>query len=214
MAEEAAEAAEAAEEEVKEESAEAAPAAAEKKAEGAEEQSVEAGKDKTPTDEDLPLSVEEMFGIRLQPTFIERLSKNGKMWLAKAMVNMLIADKVIDQSEMCYLEDALSLVESDEDRAALMETAKKREVSPMENLNTDRMYAGHFFYYLAMIVAADGKVKTSEVNYLMKICGKLGFPPRSAKDVLRWATDMVKLNKERGQMVEGFRHVSPLFADS
>ncbi|MCH2300621.1 MAG: hypothetical protein MK437_08700, partial [SAR324 cluster bacterium] len=113
-----------------------------------------------------------------------------------------------------YLEDALSLVDSDEERAALMETAKKREVTPMENLNTDRMYAGHFFYYLAMIVAADGKVKTSEVNYLMKICGKLGFPPRSAKDVLRWATDLVKLNKERGQMVDGFRHVSPVFAES
>jgi len=206
MAEEAAE-------EAKEEAKEEAPAE-EKKAEGTENQEAEAGNEKPKVDEDIPLSVDEMFGIRLQPAFIERLSDNGKMWLAKAMVNMLIADKVIDQSEMCYLEDALSLVESDEDRAALMETAKKREVSPMENLNTDRMYAGHFFYYLAMIVAADGKVKTSEVNYLMKICGKLGFPPRSAKDVLRWATDMVKLNKERGQMVEGFRHVSPLFADS
>ena len=131
--------------------------AEEKKAEGTENQEAEAGNEKPKVDEDIPLSVDEMFGIRLQPAFIERLSDNGKMWLAKAMVNMLIADKVIDQSEMCYLEDALSLVESDEQRAALMETAKKREVSPMENLNTDRMYAGHFFYYLAMIVAADGK---------------------------------------------------------
>mgnify|MGYP001160995656 FL=1 len=206
MAEEAAE-------EAKEESAEEAPAE-ENKAEATETPEAKTTKEKPKVDEDLPLSVEEMFGIRLQPAFIERLSDKGKAWLAKAMVNMLIADKVIDQSEMCYLEDALSLVDSDEERAALMETAKKREVTPMENLNTDRMYAGHFFYYLAMIVAADGKVKTSEVNYLMKICGKLGFPPRSAKDVLRWATDLVKLNKERGQMVDGFRHVSPVFAES
>ena len=163
MAEEAAE-------EAKEESAEEAPAE-ENKAEATETPEAKTAQEKPKADEDLPLSVEEMFGIRLQPAFIERLSDKGKAWLAKAMINMLIADKVIDQSEMCYLEDALSLVDSDEERAALMETAKKREVTPMENLNTDRMYAGHFFYYLAMIVAADGKVKTSEVKYLMKICG-------------------------------------------
>ena len=126
MAEEAAE-------EAKEESAEEAPAE-ENKAEATETPEAKTTQEKPKVDEDLPLSVEEMFGIRLQPAFIERLSDKGKAWLAKAMVNMLIADKVIDQSEMCYLEDALSLVDSDEERANLMETAKKREATPMENL--------------------------------------------------------------------------------
>ena len=101
MAEEAAE-------EAKEESAEEAPAG-ENKAEATEAKTAQ---EKPKADEDLPLSVEEMFGIRLQPAFIERLSDKGKTWLAKAMINMLIADKVIDQSEMCYLEDALGLVNS------------------------------------------------------------------------------------------------------
>ena len=80
------------------------------------------------------------------------------------------------------------------------------------NLDTDRDYAGHFFYYLAMNVAADGKIKRSEVDYLLQICGKLGFPPNSAKEVLRWAVELVKLSHEREQMVAGFRHVSPMYA--
>ncbi len=105
MAEEAAE-------ETKEESAEEAPTE-ENKAEATETPEAKTTQEKPKVDEDLPLSVEEMFGIRLQPAFIERLSDKGKAWLAKAMINMLIADKVIDQSEMCYLEDALSLVDSE-----------------------------------------------------------------------------------------------------
>ena len=145
MAEEAAE-------EAKEESAEEAPAE-ENKAEATETPEAKTAQEKPKADEDLPLSVEEMFGIRLSLPSLNG-SAIRKNTACQAMINMLIADKVIDQSEMCYLEDALGLVNSDEERAALMETAKKREVTPMENLNTDRMYAGHFFYYLAMIVAA------------------------------------------------------------
>ena len=100
--------------------------AEENKAEATETPEAKTAQEKPKVDEDLPLSVEEMFGIRLQPAFIERLSDKGKTWLAKAMINMLIADKVIDQSEMCYLEDALSVVKSDDERASMMEPAKNR----------------------------------------------------------------------------------------
>ncbi len=162
----------------------------------------------------LAQGADQMFTIRLQQPFIKQLSTEGRIWLARAVVNMLVIDKTIDQSELSYLEDALSLIEDAEQRGELMQAAKKREVMEMTNLNTDRPFAGHFFYYLAMIIAADGKVKTSEVNYLMKICGKLGFAPHSAKDVLRWATDLVKLNKERDQMIGGLRQVNPVYSDS
>ena len=122
-------------------------------------------------------------------------------------------DKTIDQSEMSYLEDAINLVETDEARQELKQAVKERKLLPVDNLDTDRIYAGHFFYYLAMNVAADGKIKKYEVDYLMKICGKLGVPTKSAKEVMRWAVDQVKLNNERQSMVEGFRHVAPIFVE-
>ena len=143
-----------------------------------------------------PLTFDHMFNIYLNPEFIKKLSGKGKQWLSRAMVNMLVVDKSIHHSELSYLEDAIGMAETEEEREELKKAVKEHNQLKLGNLDTDRDYAGHFFYYLAMIVAADWKVKTSEVNYLMKICGKLGFPPRSAKDVLRWATDLVKLNKD------------------
>ena len=163
--------------------------------------------------EDLdPLAFDEIYSTYLNSHFIESLSIHGKRWLARALINTLVIDKMIDQSEMCYLEDAINLVATDEERKELKQAVKERKLLPVDNLDTDRGYAGHFFYYLAMNVAADGKIKKNEVDYLMQICGKLGFPPKSAKDVMRWAVDQVKLNNERQSMVEGFRHVAPLFA--
>ena len=62
-----------------------------------------------------------------------------------------------------------------------------------------------------MVVAADGKVKNSEVNLLNSICGKLGFPKETAKQVLQWVTDLIKLNKDRNQMTELLKDIKPVF---
>lgn len=171
----------------------------------------QASKQQTKVDKD-PFAFDEIYSTYLNSQFIESLSNHGKRWLARALINTLVIDKSIDQSEMCYLEDAISLVETDQERKELKQAVKERKLLPVDNLDTDRSYAGHFFYYLAMNVAADGKIKKNEVDYLMQVCGKLGFPPKSAKEVMRWAVDQVKLNNQRQAMVEGFRHVAPIFA--
>jgi len=159
-----------------------------------------------------PLTFDHMFNIYLNPEFIKKLSGNGKQWLSRAMVNMLVVDKSIHHSELSYLEDAIGMAETEEEREELKKAVKEHIQLELGNLDTDRDYAGHFFYYLAMNVAADGKIKKSEVDYLLQICGKLGFPPNSAKEVLHWAVELVKLSHEREQMVAGFRHVSPMYA--
>ena len=159
-----------------------------------------------------PLTFDHMFNIYLNPEFIKNLSGKGKQWLSRAMVNMLVVDKSIHHSELSYLEDAIGMAETEEEREELKKAVKEHNQLELGNLDTDRDYAGHFFYYLAMNVAADGKIKKSEVDYLLQLCGKLGFPPNSAKEVLRWAVELVKLSHEREQMVAGFRHVSPMYA--
>jgi hypothetical protein len=46
----------------------------------------------------------------------------------------------------------------------------------------------------------------------MTVCGKLGFAPKSAKEVLRWASDLVKLNREKQLMVEALSKVPPVYS--
>ena len=78
-------------------------------------------------------------------------------------------------------------------------------------LLSDRDYAGHFFFFLGMVIAADGKIKTSEVKMLTSICGKLGFPSETAKTVLSWVSKMIKLNNEKNKLTVVMSEIKPVF---
>ncbi|MBC8258143.1 MAG: hypothetical protein H8E38_03930 [SAR324 cluster bacterium] len=149
--------------------------------------------------------------FRLIPGLINNISEEGREWLARAILNVLIVDKHLSHEEKSYLKDAISIVESEVVRGELLESINKRETLEMEELISDRKYAGEFFFFLGMVVAADGKIKTSEVKMLTTICGKLGFPPETAKAVLRWVADMIKLNNDRNQITEIMREIKPVF---
>ena len=148
---------------------------------------------------------------RLIPEYLEKISEEGKIWLARAMVSILIVDKQLVNEEKGFFKDAIMMIENDQIRVELIESIKKLEIVELWELTTDREYAGHFYFLLAMVVAADGKVKNSEVNLLNSICGKLGFPTETAKQVLQWVTDLIKLNKDRNQMTELLKDIKPVF---
>ncbi len=154
-----------------------------------------------------------MYELKIQPEFLEKLSPDGKKWLARAMVGALVVDKTLDASEMPYMKEALGIVaENAEEKQVLLEAAKTRQVPDLGNLEVDREAAGAFFYYLVELIAADGKVKNSEVTYLTTISGKLGFPPETAKNAMRWASDLVKLNQERNLMIAALKELRPVYA--
>lgn len=129
----------------------------------------------------VPLTFDHMFNIYLNPEFIKELSGKGKQWLSRAMVNMLIIDRSIHHTEMSYLEDAIGMAETEEERDELKKAVLEHTQLELGNLDTDRDYAGHFFYYLAMNVAADGKVKKSEVDYLASTLRQTGLSPQFCK---------------------------------
>ena len=153
-------------------------------------------------------------GYRLNPEYLEKISYEGKVWLARAIVNILIADKQLVTEEKGFFKDAIMMIEKDEIRDELIESIKKRESVELGALTTDREYAGQFFFLLGMVVAADGKVKNSEVNMLTSIGGnggKLGFPAETTKQVLHWVTEMIRLNNDRNQIIELLKDIKPVF---
>ena len=81
----------------------------------------------------------------------------------------------------------------------------------MGDLTDDREFAAHFFFFLGMLIAADGKIKNSEVKMLSKICAKLGLPPDSSRMVLRWVTELIKLNNDRNKIIEELKELKPVF---
>jgi len=149
--------------------------------------------------------------FRLNPEYLKNISDEGKNWLARAIINILIVDKQLAPEEKGFFKDAIMMVESEKVRSELIESIKNRETVELGELLSDREYAGHFFFFLGMVIAADGKIKTSEVKMLTSICGKLGFPSETTKTVLSWVSNMIKLNNEKNKLTVVMSEIKPVF---
>ena len=149
--------------------------------------------------------------FRLIPEYLTNISDDGKNWLARAIVNILIVDKQLAPEEKGFFKDAIMMAENENVRSELIESIKNRETVELGELLSDRDYAGHFFFFLGMVIAADGKIKKSEVKMLTSICGKLGFPSETAKTVLSWVSNMIKLNNEKNKLTVVMSEIKPVF---
>ena len=145
------------------------------------------------------------------PEYLNTISEDGKVWLAVAMSNILISDKELAPEEEGYFKEALMMVKNKDLQKQLLDAMENREILEMGDLTNDREFAGHFFFFLGMLIAADGKIKNSEVKMLSKICGKLGFPPDSSRMVLSWISELIKLNNDRNKIIEELKELRPVF---
>ena len=142
-----------------------------------------------------------MFRLRLEDAFIQQLSGDTRKWLANTMTAMLVADGAIGQAEMPALRDALELLETQEEAAALMEKVKTKETIEIVDLKDERNICAIAFFFLSSIIVMDGRVTKSEAEMFKKVGGKLGFNRDYARQVLEWATEQMKLNKRRNAMI-------------
>ena len=143
-----------------------------------------------------------MFRLRLEDAFIQQLSGDTRKWLGNTMTAMLVADGAIGQAEMPALRDALELLETQEEAAALMEKVKTKETIEIVDLKDERNICAVAFFFLSSIIVMDGRVTKSEAEMFKKVGGKLGFNRDYARQVLEWATEQMKLNKRRNAMIE------------
>ena len=149
--------------------------------------------------------------FRIIPEYLEKISEDSKVWLALAISNILISDKQLAPEEEGYFKDALIMVENEDLRKQLLEAMENGEIMEMGDLTEDREYAGHFFFFLGMLIAADGKIKNSEVKMLSIICRKLGFPKDYSKMVLSWVSELIKLNNDRNKIIAKLKDLKPVF---
>ena len=147
--------------------------------------------------------------FRIIPECLEKISEDGKVWLAVAMSNILISDKQLSPEEKVYFKAALPMVENEDLKKQLLEGIGNREVLEMGDLTNDRELAVHFF--LGMLIGAVGKIKNSEVKMLSKISGKLGLPPDSSKMILSWVSELIKLNNKRNKIIGEIKEIKPVF---
>ena len=140
-----------------------------------------------------------IYELRLKDDFVKKLSDDGKRWLARSIVNLLIMDGKLDPTEMSYMKDAVVLV-NDSEREELLEYAKKGRKFDLPKLITDRENAPEILYYFAGLIGADNRINVKEAEFFKTICFKLGYTEHITREALQWTLELINLHNEMAQL--------------
>jgi uncharacterized tellurite resistance protein B-like protein len=152
-----------------------------------------------------------MYELKLDSSFLQNLSSEGRKWMAYAMIGMVLTDNDLDPNEIQLLQDAVSLLDHEDEKAELLAKAQRRERIEVPFLTSDRAYLADIFFYLAMIAVVDGSIRRSEYAHFKYLCEKLGFDQETSQLVMNWGDQALKLMKERDRISDAIRVATPLY---
>lgn len=151
------------------------------------------------------MSLEHVFDA----AFIEKLPKHTKIWIARALAGMVVADGVVDKSEMDALKEAIGFLDDPEEIDNLLEIVKSRKVPKLDVIKGQREPAARILMHLARIAAMDDKLTPSEANFFIHAGTKLGFNEQFSKEILEWARKLIAIKKEETKLLKLASNLPP-----
>ena len=138
----------------------------------------------------------------LDLSVIKELSDEEKKWLASAVVGAAVADHVIVNTEVRYVQEVLEHLDSDNKMGLLLDLMKRKEMPELPKLHIKRLHAAKIFVYLAQVTIIDNKLSESEVKFLQHIGQNLGFGDEEIHLVVNWAYEIALLAKKEEELIE------------
>ena len=116
--------------------------------------------------------------------FIKSLPNEAKVWFAKAVAGIIVADHKINEAELYYLQGTIMFLGDEEEVKKIISLVKKKEKPNLAFLKTDRKTATRIFIELATLAVTDDKLSQSEADFFIHVGGKLGFDTFFSRRVL------------------------------
>ena len=143
--------------------------------------------------------------------FIKILPPEVKLWAARAVAGLIIADGVVSEAELAVLRESISFLDDLNQVNEIVELVKLKERPQLEVLKCERKLASNLLLALAMVAMTDDKLTGYETEYFTYIAGKLGFEPRFAHVVILWAKDFIKLTKKKKDIIAMGEKTPPMY---
>ena len=124
------------------------------------------------------ISRETTMQSRERKTWLDQLSNDQKSWIGITMVNLIIADGVIEPSEMEYLRKALTLMEASTARIIIelrISHGNYSMIKPPDNVVFSQVIAMRIYFYLQYIGLSDGNIAHKELKFLEQVAVHLGL---------------------------------------
>jgi len=147
----------------------------------------------------------------MSATFINNLPEIAKIWSAKAIAGIIVADGIVTNAELTILRESIGFLDDAETINEIIEMVKVREKPKLQVLKTDRATATKILISLAVVAFTDEKLNAAEVDYFNYIAGKMGFEKKMAKAAMDWGREFILLDKKRQELIKTGSETAPVY---
>ncbi|MDH5560298.1 MAG: TerB family tellurite resistance protein [Deltaproteobacteria bacterium] len=147
----------------------------------------------------------------MSAAFIKTLPEPIKIWSAKAISGIIVADGKVTDAELSILRESISFLDDGDMVNEIVEMVKDRQKPQLEVLKTDRKTASNILMALAVVTLTDDKLSPQEIQYFNYIAAKLGFETGFAKLVINWGREFILLNKRKKEILNKGEKTRPIY---
>ena len=132
------------------------------------------------------------------------LSDEVKLWFAKAIAGMVVADGRVDNTEVEFVKAAIGFLTRQEDVATIMSIIKQKQIPPLGVSKIESKVSFTMLKFLAEIMVVAHKLSESEVLFFNQVGKLLGFTSTILERLWKTARQELEKNLPRGVVdVEG-----------
>lgn len=133
----------------------------------------------------------------------EALSLEEKIWFARAIAGMVVADGRVDDSELEFLRDAISFLEDKDQVNKIMGIVRQNKTPSLEPRRIDPKQSFIILKYLAELMVVDGKMSETEITFFVYAGNLLGFTEKILTKLWKTARAMLEATKPLAKISAG-----------
>ncbi|MGA1644873.1 MAG: DUF2225 domain-containing protein [bacterium] len=133
----------------------------------------------------------------------EAMSVEEKIWFARAIAGMIVADGRVDDSELEFLKEAISFLEDRDQVNGIMAVVRQGKTPSLEARKIDPKQSFIILKYLAELMVVDGKMSETEITFFVYAGGLLGFTSNILTKLWKTARSMLEATKPLAKISAG-----------
>ena len=135
-------------------------------------------------------------GREINQSLFLKLNEEQTNWVIQAAANVIIADGTIDSGEFEVMQDIIQYLDNDTQLMQFIDSVRKMEEFPLEELNVNQNLASDIYFFLANIAYVGGLMTQEEAKLFPNFARLLKLDTSYCKSIIQWAQKQSELNQK------------------
>ncbi|MCH2292190.1 MAG: TerB family tellurite resistance protein, partial [SAR324 cluster bacterium] len=135
-------------------------------------------------------------GREINQSLFLKLNEEQTNWVIQAAANVIIADGTIDSGEFEVMQDIIQYLDNDTQLMQFIDSVRKMEEFPLQELNVDQSLASDIYFFLANIAYVGGLMTQEEAKLFPNFARLLKLNTSYCKSIIQWAQKQSELNQK------------------